>query len=210
VATEAGEANSDIWIYDLKRQVNTRLTFGPGASSSPVWSPDGQWIAYGGVRGKNNLYRKPANGMGQEELLLEGDSTNRQPFDWSADGKFLLFGVGDLSGTGQIWALPLAGDRKPVPVTQNTFAAINAKFSPDGRWVAYSSNESGRQEVYVVPFGGGTGKWQIASSSGTQPVWRRDGKGIILLVGRKSPDVCSHHPQDGSSGGRCGAATLSF
>jgi len=180
VATEAGEANSDIWIYDLKRQVNTRLTFGPGASSSPVWSPDGHWIAYGGVRGKNNLYRKPANGMGQEELLLEGDSTNRQPFDWSADGKFLLFGVGDLSGTGQIWVLPLAGDHKPVPVTQNTFAAINAKFSPDRRWVAYSSNESGRQEVYVVPFGGGTGKWQISSSGGTQPVWRRNGKELFF------------------------------
>ncbi len=179
LATEAGDAQSDLWIYDRKRQVNTRLTFGPGASSSPVWSPDGQWIAYVGIRGKINLYRKPANGMGQEELLLEGDSTNRSPFDWSTDGKSLLFGVGDLSSTGQIWALPLAGDRKPVPVTQTGFAALSAKFSPDGNWVAYSSNESGRLEVYVMPFGGGTGKWQISSAGGSQPVWRRDGKELF-------------------------------
>ncbi len=179
LATEAGDTNSDVWIYDRKRQVNTRLTFGPGASSSPVWSPDGQWIAYMGNRGKNSLYRKLANGMGQEELLLEGDSANRNPLDWSPDGKSLLFGVGDLSSNGQIWALPLAGDRKPVPVTQRTFAAISARFSPDGHWVAYSSNESGRQEVYVMPFGGGAGKWQISSAGGTQPVWRRDGKELF-------------------------------
>ncbi len=179
LATESGDTNSDIWIYDRKRQVNTRLTFGPGASSSPVWSPDGQWVAYVGVRGKQNLYRKPANGMGQEELLLEGDSTNRNPFDWSPDGKSLLFGVGDLSSKGQIWVLPLAGDRKPVPVTQNTFEAISARFSPDGHWVAYSSNESGRKEVYVMPFGGGAGKWQISGAGGNQPVWRRDGKELF-------------------------------
>jgi Tol biopolymer transport system component/predicted Ser/Thr protein kinase len=179
LATEAGDSNSDVWIYDRKRQVNTRLTFGPGASSSPVWSPDGQWIAYVGVRGKNSLYRKPANGMGQEELLLQGDSTARNPFDWSPDGKSLLFGVGDSTSKGQIWVLPLAGDRKPVPVTQDTFVAASAKFSPDGHWVVYSSNESGRQEVYVMPSGGGAGKWQISSAGGVQPVWRRDGKELF-------------------------------
>jgi Tol biopolymer transport system component len=179
LATEAGDFNSDIWIYDRKRQVNTRLTFGNGASTSPVWSPDGQSIAYLGNRGKYNLYRKPANGVGQEELLLEGDSRNRNPFDWSPDGKSLLFGIGDGSSTGQIWVLPLAGDRRPVPVTQAAFAAISARFSPDGQWVAYSSNESGRQEVYVMPFSGGAGKWQISNAGGTQPVWRHDGKELF-------------------------------
>jgi eukaryotic-like serine/threonine-protein kinase len=179
LATEAGEANSDIWIYDHKRQVNTRLTFGPGTSSSPVWSPDEQWIAYSGVRGKINLYRKPANGMGQEELLLEGEGTNRSPLDWSPDGKSLLFGVGDLTSKGQIWVLPLAGDRKPAPLTQDTFVANSAKFSPDGHWVAYSTNESGRQEVYVMPFGGGSGKGQISNAGGTHPIWRRDGKELF-------------------------------
>jgi eukaryotic-like serine/threonine-protein kinase len=180
LATEAGGTQSDIWIYDRKRQVNTRLTFAAGASSSPVWSPDGQWIAYVGIRGgKNNLYRKPANGVGEEELLLEGDRTNRNPLDWSPDGKSLLFGVGDLSSTGKIWLLPLAGDRKPVPVMQSTFETLSAKFSPDGHWLAYSSNESGRQEVYVMPFGGGTGKWQVSGTGGVQPMWGRDGKELF-------------------------------
>jgi eukaryotic-like serine/threonine-protein kinase len=183
LATESGENNSDIWIYDRKRQVNTRLTFGPGASSSPVWSPDGQWVAYVGVRGKNNLYRKSASGTGQEELLMEGDAKNRSPLDWSRDGKFLLFGVGDLSSTGQIWALPLAGDRKPFPVMPDTTSAISARFTPDGHWVAYSSAESGRQEVYVMPFGHGSGKWQISSAGGVQPVWRRDGKELFFWSG---------------------------
>jgi Tol biopolymer transport system component len=176
LATEAGESDSEIWIYDLKRQVNTRLTFGPGSSSSPVWSRDGQWVAYVGVRGKNSLYRKPSNGTGQEELLFEGDATARNPFDWSADGKTLLFGVGDYTAKGQLWALPLTGDRKPVALTQNTFVTNSARFSPDGHWIAYTSNESGRFEVYVMPFGGGAGKWQISSQGGLQPVWRRDGK----------------------------------
>jgi Tol biopolymer transport system component len=179
LATEAGETNGDIWIYDQKRKVNTRLTFGNGASSSPVWSPDGQWIAYVGVRSKDSLYRKPANGMGQEELLLEGDTANRNPLDWSPDGKSLLFGVGDLATKGQIWVLPLAGDHKPAPLTQNTVVATSARFSPDGHWFAYSSNESGRPEVYVMPFGGGAGKWQISSAGGSQPVWRRDGKELF-------------------------------
>jgi Tol biopolymer transport system component len=180
VATEAGETNSDVWIYDSKRQVNTRFTFGPGSSSSPVWSPDGRWIAYVGMRGKSSLYRKPANGMGQEELLLEGDATGRNPLDWSPDGRSLLFGVGDMTSKGQIWVLPLAEDRKPVPVTQDTYVAgSGAKFSPDGHSVAYSSNESGRQEVYVMLFGGGAGKWQVSSAGGTQPVWRRDGKELF-------------------------------
>jgi eukaryotic-like serine/threonine-protein kinase len=180
LATEAGDAQSDIWIYDRKRQVNTRLTFAAGPSSSPVWSPDGQWIAYVGFRGgKFNLYRKPANGVGQEELLLEGDKTDRSPLDWSPDGKSLLFGVGDLSSTGKIWLLPLAGDRKPVPVIQNTFETLTAKFSPDGHWLAYSSNESGRHEVYVMPFGGGSGKWQVSGTGGVQPIWRRDGKELL-------------------------------
>jgi len=90
-----------------------------------------------------------------------------------------LFGVGDLSSTGKIWLLPLAGDRKPVPVMQNTFETTSARFSPDGHWLAYSSNESGRQEVYVMPLGSGTGKWQVSSAGGVQPVWRRDGKELF-------------------------------
>ena len=186
LATEAGESESDIWIYDDKRAVNTRLTFGPSQNSSPVWSPDGRWIAYVGVRSHNNLYRKPTNGMGREELLLEGDATNRDPLDWSPDGRWLLFGVGDMSVKGQIWALPLTGDGKPVPLTRDTYLANSARFSPDGHWVAYSSNETGRLEVYVMPFGGGAGKWQISNTGGVQPVWRRNGKELFYWSADKT------------------------
>ncbi|MBZ5597514.1 MAG: serine/threonine-protein kinase [Acidobacteriia bacterium] len=179
LATEAGDANSDIWINELKRQVNTRLTFGSGASSTPVWSPDGRWVAYVGTRGKNNIYRKASNGMGQEELLLEGDNLNRAPSDWSPDGKFLLFGIGDFASSGQIWVLPLEGDRKPISLVPGNFVAANARFSPDGHWVAYNSTESGRPEVYVMPFGSGAGKWQVSGSGGVLPVWRHDGKELF-------------------------------
>jgi len=184
LASEAGESQSEIWIYDRNRSVNTRLTFGPSQNSSPIWSPDGQWIAYAGVRTKNGLFRKPANGMGQEEMLLEGDSASRNPFDWSPDGKFLLFGTGDGTAVGQTWVLPLTGDRKPVPLTQNTYVTNSARFSPDGNWVAYGSNESARFEVYVMPFDGGTGKWQISTQGGIQPIFRRDGKELFYW----SPD----------------------
>lgn len=179
IATEAGESQSEIWIYDRNRNVNTRFTFGPSQNTSPVWSPDGRWIAYTGVRANNGVYRKPTNGMGQEEELLPGDSRARSAFDWSPDGKSLVFGVGDFTATGQLWVLPLTGDRKPVPLMPETFVSNSARFSPDGRWLAYTSNESGRFEVYVMPFGGGTGKWQVSVQGGLQPVWRHDGKELF-------------------------------
>jgi len=183
VASESGENNADIWIYDLKRDVNTRLTYGAGSSSSPVWSPDGRWIAYIGVRSSvstssskaNAIFRKLANGAGEEELILEGENTNRILGDWSPDGGSLLFTVGDMVATGQIWLVPVIGPRKPVPLVQGPFIAGSPRFSPDGRWVAYSSTESGRVEVYVIPIVG-SGKWQISNTGGSGPVWRRNGK----------------------------------
>jgi Tol biopolymer transport system component len=179
LAIEAGEINADVWVYDLKRSVNTRLTFGSaGASSSPVWSPDGQWIAYIGVRtDAGAIYRRPANGGGEEELLLKGDNSNRVLADWSPDGKSLLFVLGDMAATGEIWLAPLIGEPKPVPLVQGNFVAAWPRFSPDGHWIAYSSAESGRPEVYVIPFGGGAG--QVADlqygwdSTGVAARWRR-------------------------------------
>lgn len=179
LATEAGGVNSEIWINELKRQVNTRLTFGPGASSSPVWSRDGQWIAYNGVRGHNSILRKAANGGGEEEILLEGDDRNRVATDWSADGRFILFGVGDSATTGEMWVLPLEGDRKPQRLVEGNFVAANGRFSPDGRWVAYNSDETGRQEIYVTSFPKGAGKWQISGNGGTLPIWSHDGKELF-------------------------------
>ena len=172
----------DVWVHDFNRKVTTRLTFGPGASFSPIWSPDGQWIAYEANRpGKRNLYRKHANGMGQEELLLEGDGAPRLTYDWSPAGDSLLFGIGDFVSTGQIWVLPLLHDRKPALLVKSPSFLGNARFSPDGHWVSYNSNESGRTEVYVVPYGSGVGKWQVSNAGGTQAIWRRDGKELFYV-----------------------------
>ena len=184
MATEFGEVSTSIWVYDLKRKVNTRFTLESEASiDAAVWSPDGRWLAYHGLQGgRNNIYRKAANGFGERELLLEGADVKQVPSDWSPDGKSLLFSIGDLVGQGQVWLLPLTGDRKPVAVAQTGSVSQNARFSPDGRWIAYASNESGKFQVYVIPSSRTAGKQQISSAGGLQPVWRRDGKELFYLA----------------------------
>jgi len=151
-----------------------------------VWSPDGKWIAYSVLEnGHLNIYRKPANGTGQHSLLLEGDATNVQnaPSDWSSDDKTLIYVVGDRVGVAQLWELPLTGDdRKPKPLAPSNSIMMEARFSSDGRWIAYASNESGRFEVYVIPSSGNGGKWLVSNNGGQQPVWRRDGKEIFYLT----------------------------
>jgi eukaryotic-like serine/threonine-protein kinase len=134
-------------------------------------------------RGHVNIYRKPSSGMGQAELLLEGDDKHAQnwPTDWAPDGKSLLYGVGNLVSAAQMWQLPLTGDdRRPKPLMPTAFMMMQARFSPDGHWIAYASNESGKFEVYVIPASGNGGKWQISSAGGQQPLWRRDGKELFL------------------------------
>ena len=185
IAADPGESLNDIWIYDVARKVSSRLTFGPGAMDAPVWSPDGKWIAYNNLQnGYLNIYRKPTNGMGQAEILLNGDEKNVQnwPSDWSPDGKSLLYSVGDLVGAAQLWELPLAGnDRKPRHLMPSGFITMEGRYSPDGRWITYTSNESGRFEVYVIPSVGTGGKWQLSSAGGQQPLWRRDGKELFYV-----------------------------
>ena len=166
-------------MLDLARGVRTRLTFGPIGNVSPIWSPDGKWIAYSSARnGHFSLCRKPSDGSGAEETLLT-DIDQPALVDWSRDGKYLLYSRPISSGPGrQIWSLPLEGERKPSLIVERGAAG---KFSPDGHWLAYTSGESGTIQVYVVPFGGGQGKWQVSANGGTQPKWSNDGKELYYM-----------------------------
>ncbi|HEY1401385.1 MAG TPA: hypothetical protein VF953_07330, partial [Terriglobales bacterium] len=149
-----------------------------------VWSPDGKWIAYNSDRnGHANLCRKPSDGSGAEELLLTDEQT-AVPTSWSRDGKYMFYSRGPV-GNQEIWALPLEGERKPwlvVARTANSFSA-DGHLSPDGRWIAYVSNESGSPEVYVVTFRGGQGKWQVSTTGGAQPKWSPDSKELYYANG---------------------------
>jgi Tol biopolymer transport system component len=179
VALQLNAGETDIWVLDLARGVRTRLTFGPIGNVSPIWSPDGKWIAYSSARnGHFAICRKPSDGSGAEETLLT-DIDQPALDDWSRDGKYLLYSRPLLSGPGrQIWSLPLEGERKPSLILER---GANGKLSPDGRWLAYQSGESGTVQVYVVPFGGGQGKWQVSANGGTQPKWNKDGKELYYL-----------------------------
>jgi eukaryotic-like serine/threonine-protein kinase len=183
----------DVWSFDITRGVKIPLTFGASSGQGnlyPVWSPDGKYVAYTSYRnGKYSLYQKPADGSGGETLLLAGIDHFRVPTSWSTDGKFLVYHEGVSGGTyangvpggWSIWVLPLFGDHKAYPFIQSTFSAREASFSPDGKWLAYCSNESGEYRVYVVPFPGPGGKWQVSLGDGRGPLWRRDGKEIFYL-----------------------------
>ncbi len=179
VALQLNAGETDIWVLDLARGVRTRLTFGPIGNVSPAWSPDGKWIAYSSARnGHFSLCRKPSDGSGAEETLLtEVDQPALD--DWSRDGKYLLYSRPISTGPGrQIWSLPLEGERKPSLILER---GANGKLSPDGHWLAYMSSESGRLEVYVMPFGGGQGKWQVSANGGHHPRWGQDGKELYYM-----------------------------
>ncbi len=183
--------NSDIWLFDLARASSSRFTFYPAFDNFPLWSPDGKRIAFSSSRdGPWNLYQKAASGAGEEELLLKTTS-NKWTTDWSPDGRFLLYTELDPKTRADLWALPPSGEsrnaeRKPMPFLRTEFDERNARFSPDGRWVSYQSNESGRDEIYVRGFSpgepGSRGKWQVSTGGGLEPRWRGDGKELFYLA----------------------------
>jgi serine/threonine protein kinase/Tol biopolymer transport system component len=154
VAVASQNNNTDIWVLDIERGSSSRLTFDPAQENTPIWSPDGTRIAYASNRGgRYDLYAKRADGTGEEELLWKSDD-NKAPTSWSADGKFLLYtsGIVILDSRIDMWVLPLTGERKPFPFLQTEFIEGLGQFSPDGRWIAYISNETGQSEIYVRPF----------------------------------------------------------
>jgi len=169
----------DLWICDVARNLKTRFTFEPGEELTARWSPDGRSLAYVSNRGaQQGLYRKQVEGSGVEELLYASESV-KLPSGFSPDGKLLAYQELGTETNFDIWILPLTGDRKPYPFLKTSFNEANAVFSPDGKWLAYDSNESGRNEVYVAPFPGPGRKWQVSVQGGGYPSWRQGGKEIL-------------------------------
>ncbi len=174
--------NSDVWMLDLGRSLLSRTTFDMAAEFFVVWSPDGSRIVFTSNRkGVFDLYQKPATGAGSEELLL-ATPQNKGPVDWSPDGRFVLYRSPGLATGFDLWAVPIDGERKPFPVVQTNFEERDGQFSPDGKWIAYQSNESGRMEIVVQPFPGPGGKLQVSTNGGAQVRWRRDGKELFYVA----------------------------
>jgi serine/threonine protein kinase len=179
---DAKSRNQDIWIYDIERGIKTRFTFNLAVEFDVVWSPDGNQIVFDSYRqGQRDIYQKSSSGAGNEELLYKSNKDNI-PEGWSRDGRFISLTVDGGSTTrGDIWVLPLMGDREPFLFLQTQFNEMHGQFSPDGRWLAYTSDESGRSEIYVRPFPGPGGKWQISIAGGTLPRWGHDGRELFYL-----------------------------
>ena len=189
VALEVGGpgALNDVWIVEVARQTGTRFTTDPANDRLPRWSPDGTRILFQSGRGSNvySLYQKLSSGAGNEELVFQSGES-KYPLDWSSDGRFIVFAsiVAGRGGTADLWYLPIMGERKAVPYLRTEFQETFARFSPDVRWLAYVSNESGRDEIYISSFPTAAGKVRVSTNGGTQPRWRGDGKEIYYL----SPD----------------------
>jgi Tol biopolymer transport system component len=184
IVQDAQSRNIDIWLTDLARGVRTRFTFDPAIDNEPAWSPDGNRIVFASDRkGHYDLYVKDASGAGTEQPLFESEA-DKAPTDWSRDGRYIAFELEDPKGKNRndIWVFPLFGDRKPFPFLQTQFDELHAVFSPDGHWLAYESNESGKYEVYIAPFPGAGGKWQVSQGGGVQPQWSRDGASLFFLA----------------------------
>ncbi len=175
------EGGEDIVLLDLSRGSTTRLTFGAALDINPVFSPDGSQVVFTSNRsGIGDFYRKASSGAGNDELILKGKGV-AYPNSWSRDGKYLIYEMnGSVKTKMDLWVLPMVGEPTPFPYLESEFIEAHSQFSPDGRWVAYSSDESGRAEVYVQSFPISGGKWQISTTGGDQPQWRGDGKRAVL------------------------------
>ena len=167
----------DIWVYDMERGALRRITFAPGEDELPVWSPDGKRIAFAS-NGRQQAFMVAVDGSGQEERLMKNESHFHLQ-SWSPDGKIIAYERLGSSGQYEIWMLPLDGDRKPYPYLVSQFHVSQPAFSKDGNWLAYTSNESGRSEVYVQRFPGPGEKIQVSTDGGNHPVWSRDGKQLV-------------------------------
>jgi serine/threonine protein kinase/Tol biopolymer transport system component len=181
-----GDPNNDIWVYQLDRGVRTRITSSAQVTPSPVWSPDGSQILFcTQVRSRDplefHLRIIASDGAGAQKDFHK--STDRiEPTDWSHDGRYVLVDHGNI-GAQDVWVIPTSDPARPFPLVQTPFAERGGQFSPDGRWVAYQSIQTGRNEIYVTPFPNGGARWQVSANGGTQARWRADGRALYFVSG---------------------------
>ncbi|HZQ55045.1 MAG TPA: protein kinase [Bryobacteraceae bacterium] len=205
--------DGDLWLYDLARGTRSRFTFDGKRNLFPVWSYDGKRIAFSSGREETPaIYQKAVNGMAQEEALDRALSGIRVPMDWSRDGRYLI--EENTGSTSSIWVLPLSPEqagraRKSVPYLNDGFNEINARLSPSGRWMAYDSDETGRDEIFVQTFPKPGGKWQVSTDGATRPVWSRDGKELYFIA--LDGNLVAVQVKSGSGGSfEAGAAKVLF
>ncbi len=187
LALNLRDEQNDIWIWDFAREMLTRLTFDPGQDRFPVWSPDGRRIAFSSQRdgSRGNPFWQAADGTGTVERLAESDRRQVFPTAFSPDAtRLIVYGDHLDNADNDDVGIVHLGDRRAVPLLQATFQERNPDLSPDGRWLAYDSNESGREQVYVRPFPDvDKGRWQVSTGGGNQPRWARNGRELFFRRG---------------------------
>ena len=188
-----GDPNNDIWVYEIERNVRTRLTTAAQVTVSPLWSPDGAQILYvsqsrSTVPLEFEMTIIAADGAGKKVVYR---TTERiEPTDWSRDGRYVLVDRGNI-GAQDVWVVPLAEPAKAFPLVQTEFPERAGQFSPDGKWVAYQSLQTGRTEIYVAPFPGGGARYQVSGGGGTQARWSPDGRELYFVSGDDDLTVAS-------------------
>ncbi len=188
LALTVGAMTHDVWVSDIARGTLSRVTF-EGDNYAPIWTPDGKRITFSSNReGPSNVFWKASDGSGAEERLLASEY-EKVPGSWSPDGRVLAFTEHHPRTGADIWILPLDGDRRPQPFLRTPFNEYAPMFSPNGRWLAYTSDESGRDEVYVMAFPGPGGKCQISADGGGEPLWAREGKELFYRNGNRMMSV---------------------
>jgi Tol biopolymer transport system component len=172
--------HADVWLIEIARGLASRFTFNAASAHSALWSPDGSRLIFpSNPNGYFDPFEKPANGAADEQPRLVTPQ-DKEPLSWSP--QFLLYAVQDPKTRSDLFALPLVGEPKPVPVATTSFDEVQGQFSPDGRWVAYASNESGPYEIYIRPFPSSGGKWQVSTGGGVAPRLRHDGHELFYVA----------------------------
>jgi Tol biopolymer transport system component len=192
--SRAAGTRVDLWLWDLARGTDTRFTSDASRNNGPIWSPGGDRIVFRSERNRSpgDLYVKPVNGSAAEQLLLKSAS-NKIPTQWSPDGKFIVYSDSNSRTNWDIWLLPVdsgpADDHKPITFAQTEAREAQGQLSPDSRWLAYNSNESGQSEIYVRSFPDSAVSKKVSTAGGVQPRWRADGKEIFFVANGKMMSV---------------------